>query len=317
MATILGEMDLDMLSDHKISVAVFMVTYNHEDYIEQAIKSVLNQETSFKFHLFIGEDCSTDNTLNICQKYARTYPDRITLFSNEYNIGAIQNAQKIYKACCESNAKYIAMLEGDDYWTHPHKLQKQVDFLESNSDYAICSHVVMYKNDIDSSSGNFPLIERDTVYWLEDYIKSNLTGTCSLLFRKSALKNIELLQKTLFGDWMLVLLVMQNSNKKMYVFKESMGVYRIHHSGIHGKFSMTSNGFYLIYERELVFHNFIHSMFFKNSEYALVSYLKYITILEHLKRHIPKNRAYYILKIYYDLRIFFIKFFVKLNKRKL
>src|SRR5664279_2965814 len=97
-------------------VAVFMVTYNHEKYIAQSIESVLMQKTTFPFKLFIGEDCSTDNTRSICLEYFKQEPEKIELYLNEKNIGAIKNSHQIYKACYYSNAKYVAMLEGDDCW---------------------------------------------------------------------------------------------------------------------------------------------------------------------------------------------------------
>src|SRR5450759_654919 len=119
-----------------------MVTYNHENYISKAIGSVLMQKTSFQFKLFIGEDCSTDKTANICLKYQVENPEIIEVIFQKQNIGATNNALKIFEKCFSSGAKYIAMLEGDDYWTDPNKLQTQVDFLEANPDFSLCFHSV-------------------------------------------------------------------------------------------------------------------------------------------------------------------------------
>ncbi|MHA1832032.1 MAG: glycosyltransferase [Candidatus Helarchaeota archaeon] len=115
-------------------VHIYMITYNHAPYIAQAIESALMQKTNFKYKLIIGEDCSTDGTREIVKAYAEKYPDKIKAYLNETNLGPIKNAIQIYKAC---TAKYIAMLEGDDYWTDPYKLQKQVDFLEANPEYGL------------------------------------------------------------------------------------------------------------------------------------------------------------------------------------
>ena len=90
-------------------VAVFMVTYNHEKYIGQAIKSVLMQRTTFPIKLFIGEDCSTDQTASICLKYKQENPEALEILLNKQNIGPIKNAMQIYSACFSSGAKYIAM----------------------------------------------------------------------------------------------------------------------------------------------------------------------------------------------------------------
>src|ERR1700733_14979577 len=116
-------------------VSVFMITYNHEKYVEQAIKSIVTQKVNFDFELVIGEDFSTDNTLAICKKYSARYPDIIKLLPSDKNHGLMGNAVRTLNAC---TGKYIAMCEGDDYWCDPYKLQKQVDFLETNSDYTIC-----------------------------------------------------------------------------------------------------------------------------------------------------------------------------------
>lgn len=115
-------------------VSVMMVTYNHEHYISQAIEGVIMQITSFRIELVIGEDCSTDSTRKICEKYKNKYPQLIRLLTTESNLGMIQNGNRTLKAC---TGKYIALNDGDDYWTDPYKLQKQVDFLESNEDYGL------------------------------------------------------------------------------------------------------------------------------------------------------------------------------------
>ena len=108
-------------------VSVKMITYNHEPYIAQAIEGVLGQETSFPFELVIGEDCSTDGTREIVFDYQKKYPDIIRVITSDKNVGARKNGLRTEKAC---RGKYIAYCEGDDYWHHPQKLEKQVDYLE-------------------------------------------------------------------------------------------------------------------------------------------------------------------------------------------
>jgi glycosyltransferase involved in cell wall biosynthesis len=90
------------------------------------------QKTTFKYRLIIGEDCSTDQTASIVREYAEKYPEKITAIINEKNLGVVENIRQVRDVIA---AKYVAMLEGDDYWTDPLKLQKQVDFLEANEDY--------------------------------------------------------------------------------------------------------------------------------------------------------------------------------------
>jgi glycosyltransferase involved in cell wall biosynthesis len=114
-------------------VSVWMVTYNHEKFIRQAIESVLMQVTDFQIEIIIGEDCSTDGTRKIIEELELQYPDIIKPIYHEKNVGAQRNA---YEFCLpELKGKYIACLEGDDYWTDPYKLQKQIDFLEADLSY--------------------------------------------------------------------------------------------------------------------------------------------------------------------------------------
>lgn len=116
-------------------VSVCCITYNHEKYINEAIDSFLMQETDFPFEIVIGEDCSTDNTRKIVEKYKEMYPNIIKLIVSENNVGAQANFQRTNEACI---GEYMALCEGDDYWTDKNKLQIQKDFLESNPEYIIC-----------------------------------------------------------------------------------------------------------------------------------------------------------------------------------
>ena len=123
-------------------VSVAMITYNHEDYIGQAIEHVAKQETSFPIELIIGEDCSTDRTRQLVFEYQKKYPCLIRIITSEENVGARRNVLRTGVAC---RGKYIAYCEGDDYWHHPRKLQIQVDFLESNPNYGlVCSDARSY-----------------------------------------------------------------------------------------------------------------------------------------------------------------------------
>lgn len=116
-----------------ILVSVIMVTYQHQKYIRNALESVLMQETSFPYEIRIIDDGSTDGTKKILKEYKKKYPDKIFLYLCKNNTGkATRNSYKI-RTCAKG--KYLAHLEGDDYWTDKHKLEKQVDFLENHKDY--------------------------------------------------------------------------------------------------------------------------------------------------------------------------------------
>ena len=115
-------------------VTILMPTYNHERYISQAIESVLAQKTNYPYELLIHDDCSTDSTLAIAQNYTTKHPDKIKIFTEEENQGLLKSYKRLIE---QSNGKYLAILESDDYWLDKNKLQIQIDFLESNSDYGI------------------------------------------------------------------------------------------------------------------------------------------------------------------------------------
>lgn len=118
-------------------VSIVTITYNHEPWISKAIESVLMQKVSFPIEYIIAEDCSTDGTRKICEQYAQKYPDIIKLLPSDKNYGAVKNEHRAFVA---AKGKYIATCEGDDYWTDPLKLQKQVDFLEAHPEYSVTFH---------------------------------------------------------------------------------------------------------------------------------------------------------------------------------
>ena len=237
---------------NKPLVSVWMVTYNHEAYIEQAIESVMMQITNFGYHLYIGEDCSTDNTGNICEILIAKYPEQITLVRNKENLGSNNNALNIYELCFNSGSKYMAMLEGDDYWTDPLKLQKQVDFLEVNLDYNMCFHSVKVFNEskkiLEEDVITKPVPETTTI---EELSMGNYIHTPSVMLRNNfTLPNW--FAKVPVGDWVLYMIAVKD--KKIKKIEEAMAVYRLHHDGIWGgknrmdKLKATLKTFELVYD---------------------------------------------------------------------
>ena len=130
------------MSCNEILVSVCCMTYNHVSFIRQCLDGFMMQKCSFNFEVLIHDDASTDGTQNIIQEYVTRYPDIIKPIyqkENQYSKGIDPNVKYNFS---RAKGKYIAMCEGDDYWTDPYKLQKQVDFLESHPDYVMCSHNV-------------------------------------------------------------------------------------------------------------------------------------------------------------------------------
>ena len=123
----------------KPKVTIICITYNHEKFIAEALDSFLMQKTDFPFEVIVGEDCSSDRTTEIVRQYARNYPDIIKPVFQKNNVGPYQNTLSAYK---QIQGEYVINNEGDDYFSDPLKLQKQVDFLDSHPEYSICFHPV-------------------------------------------------------------------------------------------------------------------------------------------------------------------------------
>ncbi|WEK21280.1 MAG: glycosyltransferase [Candidatus Pedobacter colombiensis] len=218
----------------EIIVSVCCITYNHEKYIAAAIESFLMQETEFRYEILIGDDCSTDNTRKIIEMYCERYPGRIRLISPSRNLGGIRNQIALVN---RANGKYIAMCDGDDFWTDPFKLQKQVDFLEANPDYVICCH---YTKVIDDNY-NTKYVHPSPVpleFTYEDLLfgKREETRICSLMVNNTA--EVRSIGKehwyfdTYGADVIFKLHATLSTRKKIYVLPEVMGCYRIHAGGI-------------------------------------------------------------------------------------
>lgn len=128
-------------------LSVIFITYNHEKYVEKALRSVLNQKTDFKFEVVIGEDCSKDNTREIIRSVLKDYPDTsVKLLFAEKNSG--WPTKNVYNTTMACEGEYLAYLEGDDYWSDEHKLQKQVDFLREHPEYiGVCHAMKMIDED--------------------------------------------------------------------------------------------------------------------------------------------------------------------------
>lgn len=220
-----------MTNENKIMVSVCMITYNHEKFIKQAIEGVINQKTNFSIELIIGEDLSKDATRQICIEYQQQYPEIIKLNLSEGNVGGQQNFLNTYAL---SRGKYIALCEGDDYWTDEYKLQKQVDFLETNPTYVLSSHNSAILGHNKKMIYNPPLSQTElNIYDIIDG-QWNLM-TASLVFRKNALSFPDWFSKIRNGDYALQLLL---ATKGLFHYiPEYMSVYRRHLGGVSLRFT--------------------------------------------------------------------------------
>lgn len=173
-------------------VSVKMTTYNHEPYIAQAIEGVVKQKTIFPIELIIGEDCSADGTMGIVLKYQKKYPDIIRVITSDRNVGMKENSYRTMKAC---RGKYIAFCEGDDYWHNPEKLQKQVDYMETNPEcgmiFADCNvYYTRSQKTISNFNANKGFLSTTNLN-IEQILWGGLVKfTCTILARKNIVEDV-------------------------------------------------------------------------------------------------------------------------------
>ncbi|MFC0282493.1 glycosyltransferase [Camelimonas abortus] len=213
-------------------VSVSMITYNQEKYVAQAIQSALAQETDFPYEIVIGEDASTDRTRDICREFQRARPDKIRLLEREKNLGAVANYLETYKAC---RGEFVAFLEGDDFWIDKKKLQRQVDFLRANPDYAISCHNVYLADDAGVLGA--PLLSNiaDTTT-VRDLCTGDYIATASCMIRNEQVKSVpEWLYHLPGCDWVFDILNAECG--KIKYFPEPMAAYRKHDQGIWSGYS--------------------------------------------------------------------------------
>jgi glycosyltransferase involved in cell wall biosynthesis len=220
-----------------MKVSVLVMTYNHANFIRQALESVLMQTTNFAYEILISEDCSTDGTREIVTEFQQRYPDKIRLLLSEQNLHS--NAI-VVRGIQAAQGQYIALLDGDDYWTSPDKLQKQVDFLDSHPECAMCFHnaAVVYE-DGSQKARNWTSPHQKEISTLEDMWLGNFIATCSTMFRRGLCGEVPAWYDSLFPitDWPLHLLNAEQGN--IGYVNEVMGAYRYHQGGLYSPLSET------------------------------------------------------------------------------
>lgn len=214
-------------------VSVFMITYNHEKYIEKAIESVLSQKVNFSYTIVIADDASTDTTVEIIQNYSKRFPGKFDVFFRKENAGVNINALENYQRC---TSEYIAILEGDDYWIDDNKLQKQFDFMEANNELALCYTNAYKFIDGKDEEREIMVTNKPSHYIFDlDYFMNEgrpLMPTLTLFIRNAAVPKPfpKWLYNTFNLDWALNVLFMQNG-KAGYI-DELTATYRRHVGGI-------------------------------------------------------------------------------------
>ena len=211
----------------KVSIA--LITYNHEKFIRQAIEGILIQ-TYENYEIVIADDSSIDRTLQIVEEYSNRLPGRFKILKNVTNIGASKNFKKLLESC---DGKYVALLDGDDFWINPEKLTIQVDFLEKNQEYVLAFHQSRILKEVDVRFGDFipSKISKQEEFSIVDVMNDLFMPTASVVFRNGKIKKIpDWFEKLIVCDKPLHLMNLLYGEIKY--FNECMSVYRIHESGI-------------------------------------------------------------------------------------
>ena len=217
---------------NNMKVSVIMMTYNHQDFIEDAIKGVLMQKTDFDFHLIVSNDVSNDASHEVIENYLVKHPqkDKVTNYYHLENKGMVGNALWCIN---QSQSEYIAICEGDDIWTDPYKLQKQVEILDKNPEYSmVCGDV-----NIVDEQGKFVRrrfsFEKDFGIDSNYLLKNNHITTCTVMIRKSSLDLSVVVSGINFLDKFLWLSLL--SKGSCYFLNDVLSSYRIHSGGIYSK----------------------------------------------------------------------------------
>ena len=232
-----------------MKLSVRLITYNHAPPSSpKLIEGVLMQKTNFDFEIVIGEDGSKDGTREIVQQYQAKYPDKIRLLLNDrknviYIDGKPTGRWNFMNTLRQCRGQYIALLAGDDYWTSPHKLQKQVDLLDKNPDCAFCFHDVETLHDDGTRTPGYELIHvRKPWYELRGIFAGEFyPPTCSVVYRNGLFKDFpDWFTQVPFADFPLH--VLNGEHGKIGFLDESLGVYRLHPGGIWSQGQRKLNG---------------------------------------------------------------------------
>ena len=224
-----------MKKEEPILVAIHCLVYNHEPYLRDCFEGFVMQKTNFRFVAIVHDDVSTDGSAAIIREYTEKYPEifrPIYETENQYSKHDGSLERIMNEAIDATGAKYVAMCEGDDYWTDPHKLQKQVDFLEAHPDYSMCCHGADVLNqtsrNIDCACEHMTTRE----YFPDDAFPTWQIPTASIIYRREIVDQYTIVRQGDFfaGDVVLILKCMHVG--RVWGLADHMSVYRMNQGGV-------------------------------------------------------------------------------------
>lgn len=263
-------------------VSINCISFNHEKFIKQCLDGFVMQKTNFTFEVLIHDDASTDNTAQIIKEYQTNYPEIIIpILQNENQYSKGVDIWSTYQYP-RTKGKYIAICEGDDYWTDPYKLQKQVDILENNINISMCIHNVLTYDGI-----NYKEFYKytKTVYSSKDLINNWIVPTCSVLFNKDAISDFanDEIKRFINQDYLLFTHISLKGD--IYCINENMGVYRIHPGGMTSSLLKTNKS-------QNIFLEQIDYMINKYPEIQLLLEVQFTRTCTMFFYHALSNRQY-------------------------
>jgi glycosyltransferase involved in cell wall biosynthesis len=248
-----------MKKEEPILVAIHCLVYNHEPYLRDCFEGFVKQKTNFRFVAIVHDDCSKDKSAAIIREYAEKYPDIIKPIYETENQWSKRDGSidRIMENAIEATgAKYLALCEGDDYWTNPLKLQMQVDFLESHPDYVMCCHGADVLNEtnrkIDCACEHMTTRE----YFPDDAFPTWQIPTASIIYRREPVEGFELKHTEQFiaGDVVLILKCMHVG--RVWGMAEHMSVYRMNQGGVTSRVNTWEDKLKLCKHYEALLENF-------------------------------------------------------------
>lgn len=211
----------------EVKVSVLMLTYQHEPFLAQALDSVITQTTDFDFEVVIGDDRSFDGTRDILSAYRERHPEKVRLLLAEVNQGIRKNLRATLRAC---RGELVALLEGDDYWRHPLKLQRQAELLDAHPEVSLCGHQsVTVEAMTEAEKSTWPHHAR-SILGAEDALRETLFHTCTMMFRRSLTAELPEAFWSIFPPDRALQIVLAQAGDVAFI-EEAMAAYRIHPGG--------------------------------------------------------------------------------------